>query len=104
MVASPLPCAIAVGLGDDVGKRDGPPLAFVTIQEGGGAAVHHLDQFRGQTEGVMDAAIHAHAAFRAVEVGGVAGNKQTAQPVYIGDALVDLVHPAGAHVADLREV
>jgi hypothetical protein len=52
----------------DVFERDQPALPVVALEFGLGlGAVPDFDQARGQIDGVVDAAVHAHAAERVVE-------------------------------------
>jgi hypothetical protein len=67
------------------------PLGLVGVEQGGVCpAGADQGQFPGQVDGVLDAGVHSLAAGRAVDVRGVAGEQDAAEPV-LGDlAVVDL--------------
>src|SRR5262249_32535291 len=55
----------------DVFERDQPALPVVTLELGlRRGAIPDFDQARGQIDGVVDAAVHAHAAERIVDLRG----------------------------------
>ena len=56
------------------------------------------NQFFRQVESVMDAAVHAHAPKRVVDVGGIAGEKGAAFAVAIGNPLMCGIDAANADV------
>ncbi len=74
-------------LGEPTGERDdvvGDREAFglITVQQCFAAvAVDHRRQFPGQVERVLHAGVHALAAGRTVDVGGVAGQEDPAPAV-----------------------
>ena len=51
----------------------------------------HLGQLAGKTEGVVHAAVHAHATRGTVKVGRVTGQKHPALAIAGGDALVNAI-------------
>ena len=53
-----------------------------------------FDQLVGQIERVVDAAVHAHRADRAVHVGGIAGEDRAAGAELLRDALVHRIEIA----------
>src|SRR5262245_31134657 len=76
----------------DVFKRHCPALAIITLETGVGlASVPDVDHARGQIDRVMDAAVHAHAAERVVDMRRVAGEKNAPLLKRLRDPLVHLV-------------
>src|SRR5262245_2149073 len=72
--------------------RNGAALAVVLIEHifirG---ALNDRSELVGQIERVVEAEIHAHAAERIVDVGGVAGKEKPAVPIARSDALVHAI-------------
>src|SRR5215510_13352993 len=80
---------VADGLGLGVLERDMAALPFVAIEH----LVAHLlaqdpDQLVGEIDGVMNAAVHAHRADRAVHMRGIAGKDGATNAELAGDTLV----------------
>src|SRR5205085_5121462 len=94
--------AVAAGLGEDLLERHRPALPFVEIEQARVLAAQHARELVGQAEGVMDAAIHAHAARRAVEVCGIAGKQYATDAIAVDYPLVDAIRPCLQHLVALR--
>ena len=63
-------------------------LARVAVEHAGrSAAEPHVGQFLGEIDGVVDTAVHAHAADRIVDVGAVAGEQHAAFVEGRGDTI-----------------
>ena len=76
-------------------ESDRATLPLVAVQLGfGNLFAQHAHQFFGQIEPVMDAAIHAHATERIVEVCGVACQKYAALAIGFGNALMHRIESA----------
>ena len=74
--------------GDHVADR--AALGRVGVEQGAlGRSLDDVRQLPGQVEGVLHAGVHALAAGRAVDVGGVAGQEHAALAVVLHLALVD---------------
>src|SRR4029078_7945319 len=72
-----------------------------------GLTLQDASQLVGEVEGVMNAAVQAHAADRTVDVGGVAGQHDAALAEFFRDALVHRIKVAAADfegVIDAKEV
>ena len=83
--------AIGRGLGDDLFERGRAALALVAIEQRDSGAMPDLNQLAGKTEGVVHAAVHAHATRGTVKVGRVTGQKHPARAIAGGDALVNAI-------------
>ena len=71
---------VADGLRLGVLDGDMPALPRVAVEHVlVGFAAQDADQLVGQIERVVDAAVHAHAADRAVHMGGIAGENRAAR-------------------------
>ena len=90
---------VADGLRLGVLDRDMPALPFVAVElRFVGFAVQDAGQLVGEIEGVVHAAVQSHAADRAVDVGGVAGEQHAADAELLRDALMHGVEIAAADV------
>src|SRR5512144_70360 len=70
-------------------------LTIVTVEKRVGiGAVPDLGELLGDVEAVLEAAVHAHPTDRIVDMGGIAGEDDTALPEASRDALVHIVHVA----------
>ena len=79
---------VAVGLLLHRLDRDGAPLPVVAVEQAVVGAGPDRLELVGQIEGVLDAAVHAHAAERIVDMGGVAGEQHAAVPEALRHPLV----------------
>ena len=77
----------------DVAQADRPPLGVVGAQELRAApALHHGLELPAEIDRVADAGVHAEAAGRRHQMGGVAGDEDAVGAVAVGDQLAP--HPA----------
>src|SRR5262245_19072704 len=76
-------------------ESDRSTLPLVAVQFGlRDLLTQHVHQFFGQIERVMDAAIHAHATERIVEVCRITCQKYAALAISIGNALMNRIESA----------
>ena len=88
---------VADGLRLGVLDRHVPPLPFVAVELVViRLAVQDAGQLVGEVEGVVHAAVQPHAADRAVDVGGVAGEHRAAGAEFFRHALMHRVEVAAA--------
>ena len=85
---------IAMGLLLHRLDRDRAPLPVVAIEQPIVGARPDLRELVGQVEGVLDTAVHAHAAERIVDVGGVAGEQDAAVPKALRHPLMHVIERA----------
>ena len=79
-----------------------PALADVPVEHlVAGVAGQHRRQLGGQVHCVVDPAVHAHGADRAVDVGRVAGQQHPPRPEGLGHPLVHGVQRLGRHLVGL---
>src|SRR3954468_17680574 len=94
--------AVAAGLGEDLLERHRPALPLVEVEQARALAAQHAPELVGQAEGVVDAAIHAHAARRAVEARGIAGKQYPPDAIAVDHPLVDAIRSCLQHLIALR--
>ena len=87
--------AVAPRLLEHMGDGNRAALALVALQTIDGRTLPDVAQLFAQVEGIVDAAIHAHATAGAVEVGRVTDQDHSAHHVLLHHPLVDAV---GAHL------
>src|SRR6185312_821320 len=94
--------AVSIGLSDDLLERDWAAAAFVEIEARlARRTAAYVAQRIDEREGVVQAAIEAHAAGRAIDVGGIASERDAAAVVMRHDALVHAIGPLLDHVVHL---
>src|ERR1700730_18144169 len=105
------PLRAATGRPSAVAAPPGPPLALVGAQQpAAGPATHGGGKLPAEIDRVPDAGVHAEAAGRRHQVGGVAGDEDAGAAVAVGDELAahpphdreNLVIEVAAHAAAQR--
>src|SRR5215831_14819319 len=92
--------------GIDHGARDGPALGLVNLEQQLTVAdpLQGIGEFPAQIDGILDARVHALAAGRRMDMGGVSGDEAAPDAVVRRQSLVDAEDGQPAWIPELEAV